>query len=45
MEHRATSEFWEHYHAVPHRALAVKRPYGFLWFWIGDHEAYERLIT
>jgi hypothetical protein len=27
------------------RALAFKSPYGFLWFWIGDHEAYENLIA
>jgi hypothetical protein len=89
MEHRATSQFWQHYHALQshirssadkqfsllkgnpqhrslqfkkigdrhgeeiysarvtlsHRALAFKRPYGFLWFWIGDHEAYEDLIA
>ena len=89
MEHRATSEFWQHCHALPphirtsadkqfallegnpqhpslqfkkigerhgeeiysarvtlsYRALAVKRSYGFLWFWIGDHEAYEHLIA
>ena len=89
MEHRATSEFWQYYHALPPhirtsadkqfsllkgssqhpslqfkkigerhgeeiysarvtlscRALAVKRPYGFLWFWIGDHETYEHLIA
>jgi hypothetical protein len=88
MEHRATSQFWQHYHALlphirsadkqfssleanpqhrslqvrkigdrhgdenysarvtlSHRALAFKRPYGFLWFWIGDHEAYDNLIA
>lgn len=89
MEHRTTSEFWHHYHALPphicvsadkqfsllegnpqhpslqfkkigerhaeeiysvrvtlnYRALALKRSYGFLWFWIGDHETYERLIA
>jgi len=30
---------------LSYRALAVKRSYGFLWFWIGDHEAYEHLIA
>jgi len=30
---------------LSHRALAVKRSYGFLWFWIGDHETYARLIA
>jgi hypothetical protein len=89
MEHRATSQFWQHYHTLQphirssadkqfsllkgnpqhrslqfkkigerrgeeiysarvtssHRALAFKRPYGFLWFWIGDHETYENFIA
>ena len=27
-----------------YRALAVERPYGFLWFWIGPHSDYDRLI-
>lgn len=26
------------------RALAVERAYGFLWYWIGDHAEYDRLI-
>lgn len=30
---------------LSYRALAVKRSYGFLWFWIGDHETYEHLIA
>jgi len=30
---------------LSYRALALKRPYGFLWFWIGGHEAYENLIA
>jgi len=28
-----------------HRALALQREYGFLWFWIGDHQDYEKLIS
>jgi len=27
-----------------YRALALKRPDAFLWFWIGDHKSYEELI-
>jgi hypothetical protein len=27
-----------------YRALAIKRQSGFLWFWIGDHKTYDRLI-
>jgi hypothetical protein len=89
MQHRATSDFWQKYHALSqevraraekqfsllkansqhpslqfkkvgerhgqemwsaritlnHRALAIKRNDGFLWFWIGDHKAYEALIS
>jgi hypothetical protein len=89
MQHRATSEFWQKYHALPeevraradkqfsllkansqhpslqfkkvgerhghemwsaritlsHRALAIKRTDGFLWFWIGDHKSYDALIS
>ena len=28
-----------------YRALAIKRADGYLWFWIGDHKAYEALIS
>jgi hypothetical protein len=28
-----------------HRALAVEIPEGLLWFWIGDHAEYDRLIA
>ena len=31
--------------SLNYRALAFKRHYGFLRFWIGDHEAYENLIA
>lgn len=30
---------------LPHRALAVEMEDGVLWFWIGDHSEYERLIN
>lgn len=89
MQHRAASDFWQHYHALPaeirlradkqfsllkanpqhpslqfkrvgdrrgheiwsarvtlnYRALAIKQVEGYLWFWIGDHKAYEVLIS
>jgi hypothetical protein len=89
MQHRATTDFWQQYHALSqeararadkqfallkanlqhpsiqfkkvgerrgqeiwsarvtlnHRALAIKRTNGFLWFWTGDHKAYEALIS
>jgi hypothetical protein len=28
-----------------HRALGVDSPKGILWYWIGTHEEYERLIA
>ena len=30
---------------LQHRALAVEVEDGLLWFWIGDHAEYERLIN
>ena len=30
---------------IRHRALAVEVEDGLLWFWIGDHAEYERLIN
>jgi hypothetical protein len=27
-----------------YRALAIQVPDGFVWFWIGNHDKYERLI-
>lgn len=89
MQHRATSDFWNEYGALPqeirdranekflllksnprhpslqfkklgerlgqeiwsarvtlnYRALALKRADGYLWFWIGDHNTYDSLIS
>jgi len=89
MQHRATTDFWQQYHALSqqvrdradkqfsllktnsqhpslqfkkvgerhgqeiwsarvtlnHRVLAIKRTDVFLWFWIGDHKAYDALIS
>ena len=42
---RHGQEFWSVRVSLNYRALAIKRPDGFLWFWIGDHEAYEQLIS
>lgn len=89
MQHRATFDFWQHYHALSQevrvradkrfsllkansqhpslqfkklgerhgleiwavrvtlnpRALGIKRSDGFSWFWIGDHKAYDVMIS
>jgi hypothetical protein len=42
---RNGDEIWSARVTLNHRALAIRRPYGFLWFWIGEHHAYEDLIS
>jgi hypothetical protein len=42
---RHGEEIWSARVTLNYRALAVKRPYGFLWFWIGEHETYETLLS
>lgn len=42
---RQRHEIWSVRVTLNYRALAVKRSDGYLWFWIGDHEAYEALIS
>jgi hypothetical protein len=42
---RQGEEIWSARVTLHHRALALKRPYGYLWFWIGEHETYETLIV
>ncbi len=37
-------EVWSARVTLNYRALALKRPGAFLWFWIGDHKSYEELI-
>jgi hypothetical protein len=41
---RQGHEIWSARVSLSHRALAIKRPNGFLWFWIGDHNTYDNLI-
>jgi hypothetical protein len=36
--------FWRACFGSGHRALAVAVPEGYLWFWIGTHDGYERLL-
>ena len=42
---RNGQEIWSARVTLNYRALATKREYGYLWFWIGDHESYEALIS
>ena len=38
-------EIWSARVTLNYRALAIKREEGYLWFWIGDHKAYDALIS
>lgn len=38
-------ELWSARVTLNYRALAIKRLDGYLWFWIGDHETYDSLIS
>jgi len=42
---RRGQEIWSARVTLRHRALTIRRADGYLWFWIGDHEAYDLLIS
>jgi hypothetical protein len=42
---RHGQEVWSARVTLNYRALAIKREYGYLWFWIGDQNGYEALIS
>lgn len=42
---RHGQEIWSARVTLNYRALAIRRPEGYLWFWIGDHKAYDALIA
>ncbi len=42
---RRGNDIWSVRVTLSYRSLAIKRPDGFLWFWIGDHVSYETLIS
>lgn len=37
-------QYWALRVTQGYRALALRIPEGFLWFWIGTHDEYERLL-
>jgi len=41
---RHGQEIWSARVSLKHRALAIKREDGYLWFWICGHETYDSLI-
>lgn len=36
--------FWSARVSDAHRALSIRQGNTFVWFWIGDHDSYERLL-
>jgi hypothetical protein len=42
---RHGAEVWSARITLNYRALAVRRPEVYLWFWIGDHKTYDSLIS
>jgi hypothetical protein len=42
---RQGEAIWSARVTLNYRALAIQRPDGYLWFWIGDHRSYEALIS
>jgi len=42
---RSGQEIWSSRVTLNYRALSIKRPDGYLWFWIGDHKTYDKLIS
>jgi mRNA-degrading endonuclease RelE of RelBE toxin-antitoxin system len=45
LSERVGQEIWSARITLNYRALAIKRADGYLWFWIGDHNTYDSLIS
>lgn len=41
---KKVGRFWSARVGFRYRALAVERPEGFVWFWIGTHGDYDQLL-
>jgi hypothetical protein len=41
---KKVGRFWSVRIGLRYRALATEAPDGFLWFWIGTHAEYDRLV-
>jgi len=42
---KKVGRFWSACIGLQHRALAVEVDDGLLWFWLGNHSEYERIIN
>ena len=41
---KKVGRYWSARVGLRHRAVAVEAPDGLLWFWIGAHAEYEKLV-
>jgi hypothetical protein len=41
---KKVGRFWSVRVGLHHRAVAVEAPDGLVWFWIGTHAAYDKLV-
>jgi hypothetical protein len=44
LQFKKVGKVWSIRAGLNHRALSIQVPEGFLWFWIGEHDEYERKI-
>jgi hypothetical protein len=44
LQFKKVGRYWSARIGLRHRALAVETEGGYLWFWIGSHADYDRLI-
>jgi hypothetical protein len=44
LQFKKVGKLWSVRVGLDHRALAVPIPEGFLWFWIGRHDEYDRIL-
>jgi len=44
LQFKKIGKVWSVRVGLNHRALAIQIPEGFLWFWIGEHDEYDRML-
>ncbi len=42
---KKVGRYWSARVGLHHRAVAVEAPNGLVWFWIGTHAEYDRLVS
>lgn len=41
---KKTTRFWSVRIGLNYRAVGIESPHGIVWFWIGSHEEYNKLL-